>query len=125
MSRKKVILIGLHPDSVDFDKWPDLSPEKLTRALESERASLESSGFSAEVCLVDRGETAESVVRDKLAQETFDCVIIGAGVRRDDDHFLLFEKLVNLVHSHAPDAAIAFNTNPSDSADAVKRWIEP
>lgn len=122
---KKVVLIGLHPDVVDYDKWPMLTPEKLMGALNAEKASLEEEGFSAEVLLVDRGETAEQVVRDALGATAYDCVVIGAGVRKDDAHFLLFERLVNLLHDLAPDAKIAFNTNPSDTAEAVKRWISP
>lgn len=120
---KKVVLIGLHPDVVDYDKWPMLTPEKLMDALNSEKASLEGEGFEAEVMLVDRGETAEQVVRDALGAKDYDCVVIGAGVRKDDDHFLLFEKLVNVLHELAPNAKIAFNTNPSDTAEAVKRWV--
>ncbi|WP_017016359.1 hypothetical protein [Enterovibrio norvegicus] len=50
-------------------------------------------------------------------------MLIGAGVRRDEDHFLVFERLVNAAHMAAPDAAICFNTNPSDTAEAIKRWI--
>jgi len=35
---------------------------------------------------------------------------------------LLFEKLINLVHEHAPGAKICFNTTPADTAEAVQRW---
>jgi hypothetical protein len=48
--------------------------------------------------------------------------LFGAGVRKDDDHFLVFEKLVNIVHQYAPQARIAFNTGPTDSDLAVQRW---
>ncbi|MEM6849465.1 MAG: hypothetical protein AAF580_15605 [Pseudomonadota bacterium] len=58
-----------------------------------------------------------------LANDTFDVVLIGAGVRRDDDYFLVFERLVNVVHEHAPSARIAFNTGPTDTAAAVQRWL--
>ncbi len=44
-------------------------------------------------------------------------------MRKDDDHFLTFEKLVNVVHEHAPTARIAFNTGPTDSDAAVERWL--
>ncbi len=37
--------------------------------------------------------------------------------------FLLFEKLVNVVHEHAPQAKLCFNTKPSDTAEAVRRWL--
>jgi hypothetical protein len=35
----------------------------------------------------------------------------------------LFEKVVNLVRRHAPEAAIAFNNSPDDTADAALRWL--
>src|SRR5262245_59468321 len=41
----------------------------------------------------------------------------------ESKHFLLFEKLINVIHEHAPQAKICFNTLPSDTADAVKRWL--
>jgi hypothetical protein len=49
-------------------------------------------------------------------------VLIGAGVRKDDDQFLVFEMLVNVVHEFAPQARIAFNTGPTDSDSAIQRW---
>jgi len=33
------------------------------------------------------------------------------------------ETVVNLVHRHAPNAAIALNTNAADSVDAARRWL--
>ena len=36
---------------------------------------------------------------------------------------LLFEKIINSIHAHAPSAKICFNTNPGDTAEAVNRWI--
>ena len=48
--------------------------------------------------------------------------MIGAGVRKNDEHFLLFERLVNVAHEHAPRARIAFNTGPTDSDAAILRW---
>jgi hypothetical protein len=38
---------------------------------------------------------------------------------------LLFEKIINLVHSLAPAASICFNTNPANTVQAVQRWISP
>lgn len=53
----------------------------------------------------------------------WDAVLIGAGVRNDPEQFLLFERMVNLVHEHAPQARICFNNSPDSSADAVLRWL--
>ncbi len=80
-------------------------------------------GYDAETLLTDLGETAEAVVRKRLRGKRYDCVVIGAGVRTLPEHFLLFERLINLVHEAAPQARIAFNTRPDDIAEAVHRWM--
>jgi len=48
--------------------------------------------------------------------------MFGAGVRKDDDYFRVFEKLVNVVHEPTPQARIAFNTGPTDSDLVIQRW---
>lgn len=121
--KKKVVLIGLHPDEVDFSHWPGLDADKLLRSLEAQREQLEELGLETALCLVDTGGTATEVVTDTLDADTYECVVIGAGIRRVEDHFLLFEKILNLVHEHAPTARIALNTGPDDTVDAVRRWI--
>jgi hypothetical protein len=79
-------------------------------------------GYEVVSCLVDLGNTAEVVLRDQLRKRNFDCVMIGAGLRAPDQ-LLLFEKLLNIVHAEAPSAKICFNTTPTDSAEAVQRWV--
>lgn len=37
--------------------------------------------YEVQSCLVDLGETAESVVSDTLSKEKFDCIMVGAGIR--------------------------------------------
>ena len=123
MSAKRVLMIGLDPAVVNYDRWPGLTAEKLEAGLRRDEAALNDSGYAAEICFVDHGETAEDTVRAKLAETDFDCIMIGAGVRTDSEEFLLFEKLVNVLHEHAPAAKICFNTGPTDSVDAVKRWV--
>jgi hypothetical protein len=49
--------------------------------------------------------------------------LIGAGLRADHSQLLLFEKIINLVHALVPGARICFNTQPSDSLEAVQRWV--
>ena len=91
-------------------------------SLQREEKSLCDLGFDAHWCLVDLGETAEAVVQAALAAKQYDVVLIGAGVRTIPAQFALFEKLINIVHHHAPKSMICFNTNPSDTHDAVLRW---
>lgn len=124
-TKKRVILIGLKPEVADYSNWPGLTPEKLMTELKTDEATLNSLGYDVQLCLVDLDETAETVVTQKLTETAFDCVMIGAGVRTVPDKFLLFEKLINIVHKHAPAARICFNTKPSDTAEAVQRWVQP
>lgn len=124
-TKKRVILIGLKPEVADYSNWPGLTPEKLMTELKTDEATLNSLGYDVQLCLVDLDETAETVVTQKLTETAFDCVMIGAGVRTVPDKLLLFEKLINIVHKHAPAARICFNTKPSDTAEAVQRWVQP
>ena len=119
---KKVLLIGLRSDCVDYEKWPQLSPEKLESAFPEIIDELTTEGYDAIWCLTDQGETAKDVVTDALKKNTPDIVVVGAGVRTDPDLFGLFEAVVNLIHEHAPKARIAFNQLPYDTVEAVKRW---
>jgi hypothetical protein len=80
-------------------------------------------GYEVQNCLVDLGETAESVVSDTLSREKFDCIMIGAGVRILPQHTVLFEKIINAIHQKAPPSSkICFNTDPNDTVEAVLRW---
>ena len=122
MHTKSILLVGLHPDAVDYAKWPELSDDKLRTAFEQVRTELTTTGFNAHWCLVGAGPEANDTLADALAKHTPDVVLLGAGVRTDPDHHLLFEQLINTIHAAAPHAKIAFNTSPFDSAEAVARW---
>jgi len=121
--RKRVLLIGLDPAVVDYAKWPGLTAEKLEAGLRAEEARLREAGLDAAICFVDHGQTAADTVTAALTERPADIVLIGAGVRTDKDEFLLFERLINTVHEKAPAARICFNTGPTDSVDAVRRWL--
>lgn len=123
MATKNVLLIGLDPAVVDYDRWPGLNAEKLEAGLRRDEAALNDSGYAAQICFIDHGETAEEAVKALLAETDFACVLIGAGVRTDAEEFLLFERLINVVHEHATGARICFNTGPTDSVEAVGRWV--
>jgi hypothetical protein len=121
----RILLIGLDPNLVDFSSLPGMNAEKVSRSLEAQVQSIRDLGFDAEWVLTDLGETAESVVRDAIAAKPYDLVLIGAGIRLIPTYFLLFERLINVVHGGAPKAKICFNTKPDDTQDAVLRWLAP
>ena len=120
---KNVLLIGLHPRHVDFTDMPSMDEGALSAALNAEEARLNSLGYRAAWCLIDTGETAETAILERLRAERFDCILVGAGVRTLPVHFLLFERIINLLHMHAPQARLCFNTKPSDSAEAIQRRV--
>ncbi len=118
----KILLVGLQSSSVNFEKWPQLSVQKLEKAFSDIIEELTQNGYSAVWCLTDTGETAEQKLTESIDSVDPDLVIVGAGVRTDPDHFLLFEKVINIIHKKAPNAHIAFNTNPYDTIEAINRW---
>ena len=123
---KRVLVIGLDPTLIDFSQAgypPGMTATKVLAGLKSCEEELLALGYETQMCMTDFGETAEAVVQDHLEQQQFDCILIGAGVRTNPSNFLLFEKLINVVHQHAPRAKICFNTLPSDTAAAIRRWL--
>jgi hypothetical protein len=125
-AKRSVLVIGLDPTLIDFSQpgyAPGMDPQKVLAGLKVSEEELTRLGYNVQMCLTDFGETAAAAVRGSLEQTRFDCVLIGAGVRVNPSNFLLFEKLVNVVHEHAPQAKICFNTLPSDTAAAVQRWV--
>ena len=120
---KSVLVIGFEPTLLDYSTIPNLDAAKVLALLKADEAHLRGLGYEVELCLTDLGKTAEAFVRDRLTQKQFDCILVGAGVRTIPKYFILFEKLINVVHEHAPQAKLCFNTKPSDTAEAVQRWI--
>lgn len=126
--KKSVLVIGLEPTLIDFSlpgyaAFPGLDAAKVMAGLKAAQESLTQQGYEVQLCLTDFGETAEATVREQLEKKRYDCIVIGAGVRTIPANFLLFEKLINVVHSYAPQAKICFNTKPTDTVEAVQRWI--
>jgi hypothetical protein len=124
---KNVLIIGFDPKFLDFSS-PELAPmnltaEKVYAGTAAELERLRAQGYEPDGCFVDLGETAEKAVASRLREREYGCVIIGAGVRANPKYFLLFEKLLNVVHELAPKARIGFNTKPTDTLDAVQRWL--
>jgi hypothetical protein len=126
-TNKRVLIIGFDPQYLDFSS-PELAPlnlsaEKIMAGFAAETGRLRSLGYEPDGCLVDLGKRAEATLASQLRAKRYDCVIVGAGIRTNPKYFLLFERLLNVVHELAPQARIGFNTNPTDTVDAVQRWL--
>ena len=121
-------MIGLDPELIDFTSpdfaaFPGLTAAKVLEGLEAAVEGMKALGYEAQNCLVDFGETALETVTSELQGRHFDFIMIGAGVRTAPSHFILFEKLINVVHEFAPNSKICFNTKPSDTLEALQRWM--
>ena len=117
-----VLALGLDPKLVDPESMSGLSPDLVRAFIDAQLERIRSLGYEVESCLVDPGDTAQAALRNHLRKRSFDCVLVGAGLRAPE-RVLLLEKLLNEVHAGAPGARICFNTTPADSAEAVQRWV--
>ncbi|MES2565556.1 MAG: hypothetical protein V4565_01740 [Bacteroidota bacterium] len=126
--KKTVLIIGIDPALIDFTSpefaaVPGLTAEKVEVGIKGSISKLIELGYDAQLCWTDFGQTAMEVLARHLQKTPFDCVLIGAGIRKVESNFLLFEKMINTIHEFAPTAKVCFNTNPTDSIEAVKRWL--
>ena len=122
---RRVLIIGLDPEKLDLNAPglpPGVSVEALKAGIAGVKATFEAKGDSLDSCGLDPAGPIEPILAAQLAQGPYDCVVIGAGFRVPQHAVLLFERVVNIVHRHAPEAAIAFNTSPGDTWDAAQRW---
>ena len=76
-----------------------------------------------ETWLFGQDDDLEVLLAPKLHEAEWKCVVIGAGVRVGAVPLQVFEQIVNLVHRHAPTAAIAFNDTLTDTLEAAARWV--
>ncbi len=79
--------------------------------------------YDAEIFLVDAGVTDLSGLAKHPGDKTYDGVVIGNGIRGQSSNFILFEQIINVMHTNAPKSRIIFNTLPANTDEAVKRWF--
>lgn len=127
-NKKSVLVIGIDPKCIDFSTpeftaMPGITAEKVFLGITGSINALNDIGYDAELCWTDLGKTAIETIKTHLQKRPFDCVLIGAGIRKVDSNFSLFENMINAVHEYAPKAKICFNTNPMDTVQSVQRWV--
>jgi hypothetical protein len=124
----RVLLVGLEPEAVDYSD-PALprgrDAKKIQAGIELWMKHGSDRGWQADTCLIQPDATAGPVLQRQLSATEYDCIVVGAGVRLPPKNLLLFEAIINAVHKAAPNASIAFNTEPQDSAEAAARWLSP
>ena len=124
--KPRILLVGLVPETVDFSDPalpPGMTAEKIHAGIAVAMKQFAERGWDADLGFIRPDKTAGPTLERQLASKSYDCVVIGAGVRLPPRGLALFEVVINAVHKGAPGAAIAFNTVPHDSADAAARWL--
>jgi hypothetical protein len=116
----QVLLVGLDPRTV-----PGVDAALVEVAIAMGDARLKEAGFDADYCLVAVDDTAESRIVESLTTKLYDCVVVGGGIRKPEPLLEFFERVVNLIRLHAPQAAIGFNTTGENSVEAVLRCLRP
>jgi hypothetical protein len=122
---KTFLIIGIDPKSIDFSgpkTPPGMTAEKLAAEVDGSRQQFAERGDRADLCQIRLDAAAAALVSEQLAHSKYDCILIGGGLRPDESIEVL-EHIINAVHQHAPDAAIAFLKLPRDAIAAAARVL--
>jgi hypothetical protein len=80
-------------------------------------------GWEAEHLPIRADESLRHDILSRLASKSYDCIVIGAGVRMTTKHVAEFEQVIDAVRQGAPRTPIAFNSSPDSSGEAAARWL--
>ena len=122
----RVLFVGQIPETVDYSDPalpPGLNAEKIHAGIDVAAAKIAEKGWLGDICNIAPDDGGIATLEKQLATTTYDCVVVGGGLRLPHKGLLMFEKVVNSIHKTAPGAAIAFNTRPEDTAEAADRWV--
>jgi hypothetical protein len=123
----RILFVGQKPETVDFSD-PALPPgfdaAKINAGIAVAMEKIKERGWQGDTCMITPDQAGSAMLEKALKGSTYDCVVIGGGLRIPPKGLALFEAVVNIVHRAAPKAAIAFNTRPEDTADAAARQLE-
>lgn len=123
----RILFVGQKPETVDFSD-PALPPGfdagKINAGIKVAVAKIEERGWLGDLCMIAPDETAKPMLERQLASATYDCVVVGAGLRLPPKSLALFEAVLDTIHKAAPGAVIALNTKPEDTADAAARALD-
>ena len=123
---KRILLVGYESEAVDFSDPalpPGMTAAKIHAGVQVALKQMTDRGWATDLCMIRPDGTAVQAVERQLASRSYDCVVIGAGVRLPPPSLVLFEAIINAVRRASPASAIAFNTRSEDSGDAAGRWV--
>ena len=123
----RVLFVGQAPETVDYSDPalpPGLNAQKIQAGIDLAAAKIKERGWTGDLCMIPPDASGITTLERQLAGATYDCVVIGGGLRLPPKSLGLFEKVVNAIHKGAPGSTIAFNAGPEDTAEAAARWLK-
>jgi hypothetical protein len=123
---QSVLIIGEDPDFIDFSAQgvpPKMDARKVMEGLNGSRDRLKGLGHEARILLTRDAATVDAQVSEALRESRYDVIVIGAGLRTLPPMAEQFERLINVLREKAPQAKLAFNSQPADSDAAALRWL--
>jgi hypothetical protein len=111
-------------DFTDPTLPPGFNAEKINAGIVLGVKKIEEHGWKGDTCMITPDAAGSAMLEKALTSANYDCVVIGGGLRLPPKSLALFETVVNIIHKAAPNAAIAFNTQPADTADAAARQLK-
>jgi hypothetical protein len=123
----RILFVGQKPETVDFSDPalpPGFNAEKIEAGIALGVSKIQERGWQGDTCMITPDAAGRAMLETALKHAAYDCVVIGGGLRLPPKGLALFETVVNIVHRAAPNAAIAFNTRPEDTADAAARQLK-
>lgn len=113
-----VLVVGYDPQAI-----PGVDTEAVYAVLDAQLDRFAELDVEAAMTVVVHDESAEPTLVESLTERPWDVVVVGGGIRKTEQLLPLFEQIVNLTRRHAPQAAIAFNSNGGDTVEAARRWL--
>ncbi|WP_030903217.1 hypothetical protein [Streptomyces sp. NRRL F-5126] len=105
-----------------FGKHPEIG-EKV-------QARLREAGLAATVIVLTDDEVGDTRLIKELGDAEYDGVVIGSFVSGQDPELpptelttLWFNRVLNVIHAHAPSAKIILVRNPGDALPAIRRVL--
>ena len=121
---KNFLIIGLDPDVIDYSAPyvpKGMSAEILRAELAKAQKQFTDRGDYLDICNVKLDGSAEGSVTAQLAHSTYDCILIGGGVRKLDENIGMLERIIHSIRRNAFNTPIGFVPKPEDSVEAVAR----
>lgn len=120
------LFIGIRADAFGPDDLPPgMTSEDLAGRIERGQAAIAAAGIEAGHCLIGFDpDEAEAAIREHFGSRAYGLALIGGGIRLLPEHTVLFERIVNVLIDLQPGIRLSFNTDPENSLEAIRRWLD-